>query len=59
MIINPQEEVPWADRVDHLVAKEVSWMHLEVKVEEVLWEVLVAVEAVAQALVRNVTNTVV
>merc|ERR1712062_770297 len=25
---------------DHLVAKEVSWMHLEVKVEEVLWEVL-------------------
>merc|ERR1739842_36675 len=23
---------------DHLVAKEVSWMHLEVKVEEVLWE---------------------
>merc|ERR1711963_323306 len=45
-----QEEVPWEDRVDHLVAKEVSWMHLEVKVEEVLWEVLVAVEAVAQAL---------
>merc|ERR1712043_108284 len=27
-------------QVDHLVAKEVSWMHLEVKVEEVLWEVL-------------------
>merc|ERR1712223_1713540 len=25
---------------DHLVAKEVSWMHLEVKVEEVQWEVL-------------------
>merc|ERR1712043_90091 len=25
---------------DHLVAKEVSWMHLEVKVEEVLSEVL-------------------
>merc|ERR1739844_863055 len=23
---------------DHLVAKEVSWMRLEVKVEEVLWE---------------------
>merc|ERR1712039_187557 len=27
-------------QVDHLVAKEVSWTHLEVKVEEVLWEVL-------------------
>merc|ERR1712043_3947 len=25
---------------DHLVAKELSWMHLEVKVEEVLWEAL-------------------
>merc|ERR1712150_290206 len=25
---------------DHPVAKEVSWMHLEVKVEEVLWEAL-------------------
>merc|ERR1712156_1134997 len=49
-----QEEVQWEDQeevaqaqvaqgqvqVDHLVAKEVSWMHLEVKVEEVLWEVL-------------------
>merc|ERR1712039_1164873 len=41
-----QEEVAQAQVVlaqvqeDHLVAKEVSWMHLEVKVEEVLWEVL-------------------
>merc|ERR1712150_217340 len=31
-------------QVDHLVAKEVSWMHLEVKVEEVLWEVLEVLE---------------
>merc|ERR1712223_2166385 len=34
------EEAPWVGLEDHLVAKEVSWMHLEVKVEEVLWEVL-------------------
>merc|ERR1712150_218633 len=36
------EDLEEADQVqeDHLVAKEVSWMHLEVKVEEVLWEVL-------------------
>merc|ERR1712150_253468 len=31
-------------QVDHLVAKEVSWMHLKVKVEEVLWEVLEVLE---------------
>merc|ERR1711923_664129 len=42
-----QEGAQWGDQgavaqvqADHLVAKEVSWMHLEVKVEEVLWEVL-------------------
>merc|ERR1712150_179317 len=45
-----QEEVAQAQVVlaqvqeDHLVAKEVSWMHLEVKVEEVLWEVLEVLE---------------
>merc|ERR1712154_109590 len=53
-----QAEVPWEDQEevaqaqvvlaqvqeDHLVAKEVSWMHLEVKVEEVLWEVLEVLE---------------
>merc|ERR1712154_661327 len=58
-----QAEVPWEDQEevdqaqvvlaqvqeDHLVAKEVSWMHLEVKVEEVLWEVLEVLEEVVQA----------
>merc|ERR1719242_2222343 len=39
-----QEEAQWVGLVDHLVAKEVSWMHLEVKVEEVLWEVLEVLE---------------
>merc|ERR1711936_154879 len=39
-LVQAQEEAPWVGLVDHLVAKEVSWMHLEVKVEEVLWEVL-------------------
>merc|ERR1712154_398462 len=39
-----QEEAPWVGLVDHLAAKEVSWMPLEVKVEEVLWEVLEVLE---------------
>merc|ERR1712241_951126 len=45
-----QEEVVQAQvdlaqaQEDHLVAKEASWMHLEVKVEEVLWEVLEVLE---------------